>query len=369
MRILINAIALDNQNTGIHYYLKDMVNALATGAQEHEYILVRQRRDPQLALKQISVWNKRLPMAYPYRLFFILPLLIPYLAIRYRVDAVLEPAHLGPFNLPKRIKRITIIHDLTAIKFPALHRWHSQILQNIFLKNILRRANLIITNSRHTSRDVVEFESSLERKTHCISPSVNCDTSLAQSAPQHIQISGRYMLCIGTIEPRKNLICLLRAYEKYRHDTSGALKLVIAGGMGWKYQSFLELLENSKYRNDILITGYVSEIEKAQLLANCLFFIYPSLYEGFGLPVLEAIHYGKAVIVSETSSLSEVAGDCALYVNPKSEDDIAEKIARLSTDDALRSSLEDNCAAQAQKFSWKGFAVEFETLLTRLHGK
>jgi glycosyltransferase involved in cell wall biosynthesis len=367
MRILIIANALDNQNTGIHYYLRDMVNALAAGANQHQYILVRDRKDPRLNLQQIALWNIRLPIISTiWRLFFILPILIPYLAVRLRVDAVLEPTHFGPFNLPRRIKRINIVHDLTAIKFPAFHRWHSHILQSSFLKATLRRADLIITNSRHTSSDVVAFDSSLQRKTHCIYPAVTFSSPATASVPQRFQLQGEYLLVIGTIEPRKNLIRLLNAYEAFRRDTAKQLKLVIAGGIGWKHDAFLKVLEGNAYRSDILITGYVSDAEKAQLLANCLFFIYPSLYEGFGLPVLEAMHYGKAMIVSQTSSLPEVAGNCALYVNPESETDIAEKIARLSADEALRKSLEANCAAQADKFGWDKFAVEFEHLVSQM---
>ncbi len=367
MRILIIANALDNQNTGIHHYVKGMVNVLASGSRRHQYILVREKADPRLAMPQIVLWNPRLPIVGTlWHLFVVLPILIPRLARQRQADAVLEPAHLGPFNLPRSIKQVNIVHDLTAIKFPAMHRWHSQALQNWTLRSILRRADLIVTNSNHTSRDVVAFDSALEPKTHCIYPAANTAVDSASAESQRFQALGDYMLFIGTIEPRKNLVRLLRAYEMFRDMPGTRLKLVIAGAMGWKSREFRQALAANRYRSDILLTGYVSNSEKQQLLRNCLFFIYPSLYEGFGLPVLEAISSGKSSIVSGVSSLPEVAGNCALYVNPKDEDDIARQIARLSSDDSVRKSLEANCPAQAGKFSWDRFATEFEEAVSRL---
>ena len=152
MRIAILADPLDNQNAGVHIYTRHMVRALLDANDGNEYILVRERRDDQYpGAEQIVVPNVHLPIGFAsFRLFFW----IPFILRRKRIDAVIEPAHFGPFNLPRRIKRVTVIHDLTPIMFPHLHRWHSQLLQKLFLRRILRKADLIVANSNNTAADI-----------------------------------------------------------------------------------------------------------------------------------------------------------------------------------------------------------------------
>jgi len=154
MRIVILADPLDNQNAGVHIFTREFIHALVKYDTENEYILIREKRDENLSLKQIEVPNIRLPIGFAsLRLLFIIPLIVR----RLKPDVVLEPAHFGPFNLPKRIKRVTVIHDLTPIIFPQFHRWHSQILQKLFLDRILRNADMVLTNSEHTSQDVEKY--------------------------------------------------------------------------------------------------------------------------------------------------------------------------------------------------------------------
>ncbi|MGB3547350.1 MAG: hypothetical protein WBA17_10265, partial [Saprospiraceae bacterium] len=147
MKIAIIADPLDNQRAGIHVYTRELVYALLKYDRKNEYILIRERVDPELDVRQIALPNVRLPIGYAsLRLFFI----VPHTLRRLGVDAVLEPAHFGPFNLPRRVRRITVIHDLTPLLLSSFHRYHSQLLQKIFLKRILRRASLILSNSRNT---------------------------------------------------------------------------------------------------------------------------------------------------------------------------------------------------------------------------
>jgi len=161
MKIAIIADPLDNQSAGVHTYTRQLVRSIAEFDTENEYILIREKKDPNLPFEQIAIPNIHLPIGFSaFRLFFIIPLILRF----KKIDAVLEPAHFGPFNLPKRIKRITMIHDLTPIIFPQYHRYHSQILQRIFLRRILRKADMILSNSQNTSKDLAYYIEVIPRK-------------------------------------------------------------------------------------------------------------------------------------------------------------------------------------------------------------
>ncbi|MCF6341738.1 MAG: glycosyltransferase [Bacteroidales bacterium] len=162
MKIAILADPLDGQYAGIHVYTRELIDALNQFDKKNEYVLVRQKKGAEFpGMKQVVVPNFPVYTGFQVlRVFFLFPLILRKL----KVDAVVEPAHFGPFNLPKRMKRITVIHDLTPIKFPGLHRFYSQALQRIFLRGILKRAHLILTNSENTSRDTLEFYPGSEKK-------------------------------------------------------------------------------------------------------------------------------------------------------------------------------------------------------------
>jgi len=154
MRIVILADPLDNQQAGIHSYTRNLISHLANADPGGKFFIIRRKKDSLFPVeRQIIVKNYAFPGYAAFRMF----VLIPYKLRKMKADVVVEPAHFGPFNLPDRIKRVTVIHDLTPILFPKLHRFHSQLLQRIFLTGILRRASLIITNSANTSKDLNEY--------------------------------------------------------------------------------------------------------------------------------------------------------------------------------------------------------------------
>ncbi|MEM6396001.1 MAG: glycosyltransferase family 1 protein [Bacteroidota bacterium] len=313
MKVLIIADPLDNQRAGIHVYLRGLVDQLARQETEHEYILVRERVDPDLPLRQVALPNTRLPIGYAsFRLF----VLIPRLARKLKVDAVFEPAHFGPFNLPGSIKRITMIHDLTPILFGEFHRWHSQFLQKTFLKGILKRTHLVLTNSHNTQRDVERVYPFIAGKTAMIHLGLSeqfkpVETKVFQ---KRLGLERPYFLFVGTIEPRKNLGLLLDAYDQFREAHTSPVDLVIVGQKGWKSEAFYEQLAQHPYRADIHLPGFLHFEQLLEAYSHSLALIYPSIYEGFGFPVLEALACGTNVICSDNSSLPEVGGELAYYI-------------------------------------------------------
>jgi len=367
MKIAILADPLDNQNAGVHIYTKSLVNELLKRNDGHEYILIRQRKDPKLKnVQQIIIPNINLPIGYAsFRLFFI----IPFILIKNKVDIVFEPAHFGPFNLPKRIKRITFIHDLTPIKFPEYHRWHSQILQKIFLKNILKKTDLILTNSKSTNLDLEYYYPFTKNKNKTILLGKELIYQPTQDIKiiQSLGIKLPYFLYVGTIEPRKNLLILLSAYTLFVEQSNKPHILVLAGGMGWKTKKIKEALANHPYRHKIIMLGYVSKKVLPSLYTHAEAFIYPSLYEGFGFPVLEALACGTNVICSNTSSLPEVGGKAANYCNTYSPNEIKNKMLKIANYTVQEKEYHrQKNTEQSKLFSWEKHVDIFINLINKM---
>ncbi len=367
MKIAILADPLDNQYAGVHIYTKSLVTELLKRNDGHEYILIRQKRDLNLkGVRQIIIPNINLPIGYAsFRLFFI----IPSILVKNKVDVVFEPAHFGPFNLPKKIKRITFIHDLTPIKFPNYHRWHSQILQKLFLKRILKQTNLILTNSKNTSLDLEYYYPFTKNKNKTILLGKESIYQPTQDIKliQSLGIKLPYFLNVGTIEPRKNLLNLLTAYTFFVEQTNKPHTLVLAGGMGWKTKKIKEALDNHPYRSRIVILGYVSKKALPLLYTHAEAFIYPSLYEGFGFPVLEALACGTNVICSNTSSLPEVGGEVANYCNPQSPDKIKEEMIKIvNYTEKEKKYFKEQNIEQSKLFSWEKHADTFVNSIEEL---
>lgn len=367
MNIAIIADPIDNQKGGVHVYTKEVVDGLIGVQSHHSFILLRERRDPSItSVKQVVVPNFRIGLGFAaLRLFFIVPLVLWW----HKVDAVFEPAHFGPFNLPRRILRITMIHDLTPFLFPQYHRFHSQLLQKIFLPGILRRADLILTNSKYTAEDILRFFPDTRSKVVPIH--LGCDPEfkpmISTSYQKEAGINTPYWLAVGTIEPRKNLVRLLEAYASWRAKTSQEVQLVIVGQKGWKSEAFYEALEKNTYKSSVVLTGYVSDKVLAGLYAHAIGLVYPSEYEGFGLPVLEALTCGCPVICSGVSSLPEVGGEAAYYVDPLISSSIVEQMTRVYNLTVLeRREKIIACLAQAAKFNWSNYVNTFLKILNLL---
>ncbi|MEZ5030595.1 MAG: glycosyltransferase family 1 protein [Saprospiraceae bacterium] len=366
-RIAILADPLDNQKGGVHTYTRELVHGLTRFDEEFEWIIIREKKDPRLEhVRQIAIPNVRIGLGLAaLRLFLVVPLVLRFL----KVDAVIEPAHFGPFNLPDRIKRVTVIHDLTPILFPQYHRFHSQWLQNVFLRSILRRAALIVTNSRHTARDVARVYPSTANKVVSILLGYNPQFT---SAPEprvtdHLRLPERFWLSVGTIEPRKNLVRLLEAYARFRQEQPDHVALVMVGQRGWKSALFDQALAEHPFREDIILTGYVDDGVLNGLYHQAIALVYPSEYEGFGLPVLEAFACGCPVICSNTSSLPEVGGEVARYVHPERTDELLRQMNELyALDPTDRKVLAQRALDWASSFGWDKHVRLFHEELQKL---
>lgn len=367
MKIAIIADALDYQYAGIYYYTKELINALAKIDKKNEYLVVRSISEGDISenVKELIIPTLSFPGAAPYRLFVT----IPKRLVKEGVDIVVEPRHFGPFNLPKKIKRVTVIHDLSPLRFPQWHQFLSRKLQQLFLPSILKRADHIITNSEFTAQDVIEYFPFTDEKTSGIwlgkedffKPIKN-PAILAKHG-----ITAPYLLHTGTIEPRKNLPFLIQAFEKIKRNQNTDLQLVLVGKLGWKNEVLLQFINASPFQEDIKLLGYVQRDDLPALYTNAMIFTYPSHFEGFGLPVLEAMSCGTPTLVSNVSSLPEIIGDAGLTFQPNNQADFIKKVNLLLNDKALRDALSEKALIQSAKFSWEKTAATtlsiFENLI------
>ena len=266
----------------------------------------------------------------------------------------------------RSIPAVLTVHDLIFRHLPAHHKPLNRWYLNLTMPLYCHRADHIIAISECTRRDLIAAYGLPSAKVTVIHEAA--DPAFRPAAPEHVarvcaryDLPDRYLLFVGTIEPRKNLARLLAAFEILHAEglTDG---LVIVGRRGWLYGDFFAQLEQSPARDAVLLPGYVPDEDLPAIYAGAQLSVLPSLYEGFGLPVLEAMACGTPVACSGTSSLPEISGDGALHFDPNDVESITDALRRLSRDADLRADLRQRGLEQAAKFSWERVAQETEAI-------
>ncbi len=359
-KLCILADPLDSQNAGIFRATYGIVQALHRHLSDIDVILIRRKDDGQFSRFTTYCYPK-LDWVPGYRLlkYFVIN---PFLARKYKVDFVFEPAHFGPFNLPTRIKRITFIHDLTPIIYPQYHNFWSSALQKLLLPRILRKSHLVLANSESTKRDLERIYPFTKDKIQKIDFGVP-EFSLGKlDGNEESTLSTKpIFLFVGTIEPRKNLETLLEAFRIYKESEQDDSELLIIGKNGWKSDNFFSKLDRHSYKEDIKQLGFVSDLELKKYYSECKFFIYPSFYEGFGFPVLEALLHGASCIIANNSSLSEFQSKSIIFFDTENPADLAQKMKEFPLNPSL---IEiDDLKAQ---YSWEKFTKTFKGALLYL---
>jgi glycosyltransferase involved in cell wall biosynthesis len=310
MKIALLADSLDLQSAGIHSYTRELINLLTEYLPEHEYLLVRPREGEERwpnARQLVVPVKKYAPGHQRWRQFRDIPRALK----REKPDVVIEPAHFGPFNLPEAMKRVTVIHDLTPLLFSRFHPAASVTAHKLLFPRVVRKADRIVAVSRNTEKDLHRLYPASKGKTRVIYPAIPEHFSPDENREPLSKYGIRkpYFLFLGTIEPRKNLQLLVQAYEQFRRENHGnSVQLVLAGKYGWKSEPVLQKIKASPFQEEILQSGYIDFADIPSLLTHCQVFVYPSLYEGFGLPVAEALACGAPVLTTRNGSLAEFAG-------------------------------------------------------------
>jgi glycosyltransferase involved in cell wall biosynthesis len=268
--------------------------------------------------------------------------------------------------VPPGAHSVITIHDLSAILFPDSHVPPTREMFNQVAEFARWHADAIIAVSENTRQDVIRHLGVEAERVHVVyeaageqfHPIENTDFVAAVTCCYGLE-PGRYMLTVGTLEPRKNHIRLVEAFgQLHRARETHGLKLVLAGGKGWLYGDLFRRVEDLGLTEDIVFTGFVPDADLPALMNGALVFVYPSLYEGFGLPVLEAMACGVPVITSNVSSLPEIAGDAAVLVDPRDVGSLAGAMQSLIEGEKARAVLQSKGLSQAARFSWERAARE-----------
>lgn len=282
---------------------------------------------------------------------------------RHQPDVTFVPAHTLPFLM--RGRAAVTVHDLGYRFFPQAHRFAERLYLELTTRYSAWRADRVLADSYATQRDLNSQYGTPERKIRVVYPAVEGIERAAQAQIAALRaaydLPERYLLFIGTLQPRKNLTRLVQAFAMYlAHSSDPDLCLVLAGKVGWLFEPERDLYAHlpSALRRRVRLLGYVADSEVAALYSGALAFVFPSLYEGFGFPVLEAMRCGTPVLCSQTSSLPEVAGEAALLVDPLDVVQIAAGIDQIVRDSALRERLIERGYAQAASFTWRRAAQQ-----------
>jgi glycosyltransferase involved in cell wall biosynthesis len=278
---------------------------------------------------------------------------LPFWAKKDEIDVFWGPAHRLPRCLPGNMARVITIHDL-AWKYAAdTMRPLSRLLDRYQMPFAVRASDEIVTGAQVISDSVSELFSIDADKFSIVPPGTHISLDPSPfSSLQQFGIDRPYFLFVGTIEPRKNLIRLLTAYSNLAQSVKDQAVLVIAGGEGWGGVNIHDAVDSLGLRGNVHLLGYVDEPSLVGLYANAQFLAMPSLYEGFGLPLIEAMAHGVPVLTSDNSSMPEVAGNAGLLVDARDVDSISDGLNQLITNKELRSRLAANAKINAERFSW-----------------
>jgi glycosyltransferase involved in cell wall biosynthesis len=288
---------------------------------------------------------------------------------RHPPDVLFIPAHVMPLVCP--LPAAVTVHDLGYLHYPEAHRPLDRWYLDWTTRRHARLAARVIADSQATRADLMRYYGADPGRIAVVYPGrdealgrVNDPAAIAAVKARY-GVSGAYLLYLGTLQPRKNLVRLVEAFARLPSPASG-YQLVLAGKRGWLYDDLFARVGSLGLSDRVLFPGYVADEDKAALISGATALVYPSLYEGFGLPVLEAMACGTPVLTSNVSSLPEVAGDAALLIDPLEVDAIAAGMAHLTADADLRRSLVAKGYAQVRKFSWADAARQVLQVLESL---
>ncbi len=364
MRIGIDIRSLIFRKTGINQYTKNIVKSLAKIDKDNDYILfcnVKSRYDwlKFNNIKEEVIW---LPHFEKFTEKFWTEVLLPNRLASKKIDLFHSPR----FTLPQKkpCKFIITMHDLAFKKFPQLVK-KEEI--NVFRNQIeaaVNRADKIIADSQNTKKDLINLFNIRNDKIEVIYLGVDevyhpiRTQELLRETKNKYNLPREFILFVGTIEPRKNLKRLIEAFYELKKNKSIEHGLVIVGEKGWLCDDIFETLGKLHLNQDVIFAGYIPESELPLIYNAADLFVFPSLYEGFGLPPLEAMACGVPVVTSNVSSLPEVVGDAAILVDPYNIQAIAEAIEQVLENNNLREKMIEKGFNQAKKFSWEKAARE-----------
>jgi glycosyltransferase involved in cell wall biosynthesis len=359
MKIAIDIREAGQGKTGKGWYTFNLVNELLKIDTKNHYLLYTDSDQNPFGSHKNAIIKKIEAKSWKWHLKTLKDLQ------NEKVDLFFAPtSYIIPAFLPKSIKSAITVHDLVAFLYPTTHNTKATLIERLTLKRALKKAHIIFAVSENTKKDLLKrfkFLDAANKKIY-LTPCAPSDFFKKEIKPHELEevqkklkLPNNYILAVGTLEPRKNFTTLIKSFViiKRKHPE---YKLVIVGKKGWKYEQIEQTLKHYKMEKEVIFTGYLSDDELQKVYALATVFVFPSLYEGFGIPPLEAMSCGCPVVSSNVASLPEVVGEAGLLIDPKNAFKMAEAISSLIVNDHVRLTLIERGKQQANKFNWSDSA-------------
>ena len=361
MKIGIITDFVDGKLGGIGTYTYNLIKNLNRIDKENQYTLIHYMRDES----EIYTHNNNIiiPRSPHYRgsgIIWRYVNLPRHLKTCRDLDIVHDPYEIGPLSYKMPFSKITTICDLTPVLFPHTFNLATVMLHKVFLKRTLNDVSKIVTISHSTKRDLIHYFKIPDEKITVTHLAANenfrpMPESEVDAFRDKYNICYPYILYVGTLEPRKNIPNLITAFSSLK-KAGYPHKLIITGKPGWKYEKIFETVRSLKLESEVIFMGRLSDKELPYIYNGAELFVYPSLYEGFGLPPLEAMACGTPVITSNSSSLPEVVGDAGITVDPYNVNMLASAMRDVITNSELRENMIEQGKDRAKRFNWESTA-------------
>jgi glycosyltransferase involved in cell wall biosynthesis len=359
MRIAVNTrFWMPGNLEGYGYFAKEVFSRMALAHPEHDFIFLFDRAvDPSIELPANVLPVVVGPKArHPFLFKIWYDISVPMALKKHKVDVLVSPD--GFCSLTTQVPQCLVVHDLAYWHYPKFAPANALWYYRRYMPLFAKKAKRLATVSQFSQRDIAEKLGIATDKIDVVYSAVKevfapIDWQERELIKEQYANGCEYFLFTGAIHPRKNLLHLLKAFSIFKKRQKSNMKLLVAGRLAWQQEELVQKIDSYAFRKDVKLLGYVEDALLAKITASAYACVFPSFFEGFGVPILEAMKSDVPIITSNTSSMPEIGGDAALYADPNQFEDIAEKMMLLYKDENLRNRLINAGRQQCQQFSWQ----------------
>lgn len=358
MRIAVNTRFLQkNKLEGYGYYIHELMSRITRNHPEHEFLFLFDRPFSSEFVYgnnvKTQIIKPQARFALTFRIWYDISL--AWAAKKFKADVLVSLD--GFCSLTTGIRQVLAVHDLAFLHYPNFIAKHHLWFYKMHQKKFLNKAKAIVTVSNYSKQDIVKHYKIDENKINIVYNAARdvfkpIEESTKHEIKQHYARGHEYFLFVGGVHPRKNLMRLIKAFSIFKKRQLSSMKLLVVGRLAWQYDDIVEKLKTYKYRDDVILLDYLPDNELAKVTASAYALVYPSLFEGFGVPIVEAMACGTPVLCSNITSMPEIADNAGWKFNPEDENDIAQKMMQVYKDETLRSRLIELGFERVKHFSW-----------------